>query len=68
MFLYLKMILSGPYDEMDKMQRVNDGNIVRYVFGDLADYILTQFNLSTNLIFRLMIPMGLFQETFFKYN
>ena len=41
MFLYLKVILNVSHDKMDKMQRANDANIVQYIFGDLADDIIT---------------------------
>ena len=41
MFLYFKVILDVSHDEMNKMQRTNDANIVQYVFEDLADDIVT---------------------------
>ena len=41
MFLHFKVILNVSHDEMNKMQRTNDANIVQYVFEDLADNIVT---------------------------
>ena len=41
MLLHLKVILNIPHNEMNKMKRKSDASIVQYVFGDLADGILT---------------------------